>query len=441
MRLISWADPVVAGQDDVVLAYGDSTGTHINEYKITTSGTTTTVTPLASFTDPTTIQFKQLTSLGDGRVAISYDKVLDSSETSQQTIKTFDFRTAGLSNPALSSSHDNYIAGTHQTDTVTGVSGVNNFYEFVGLNTNGTAPVDHFNGGTNGWNAAVFQDGRADYSVSTSNGTTTVTNIDPQHVHAGALIVDPNVEGLAFNPAHDPSPNPDGSVVATGDTLAILSAFNHSATISTGANLEFFGADSGSVTFQGSTGTMTLHNSAVFSGTIFNFTGDGTLSGSDHIDLTDININNLQQPSFTNGVLTVSDGAHTANLQFNGSYQLANFKFADDGSPQHGTIVYDPPVSSDDNTSALSSPQSGQDASKVVVDPPTSTNVTQPAPWGSLQVEDTPQDDTAAPTHVAQTGQGTPTAHDEHLWFSGAEDQFAFNENLARGALGNSPRS
>jgi len=43
-------------------------------------------------------------------------------------------------------------------------------------------------------------------------------------------------------------------------------------------------------------------------------------------------------------VLTISDGAHTAHLQFDGSYQLENFKFADDGSPQHGTIVYDPPV-------------------------------------------------------------------------------------------------
>ena len=59
----------------------------------------------------------------------------------------------------------------------------------------------------------------------------------------------------------------------------------------------------------------------------------------------DIRFNTLQQPSFANGVLTVSDGTHTAQLQFNGSYQLANFKFADDGSPQHGTIVYDPPVS------------------------------------------------------------------------------------------------
>jgi hypothetical protein len=40
--------------------------------------------------------------------------------------------------------------------------------------------------------------------------------------------------------------------------------------------------------------------------------------------------------------LTVTDGSHTAALDFSGSYTLANFKFANDGSG--GTIVYDPPV-------------------------------------------------------------------------------------------------
>src|SRR5208282_2892182 len=43
-----------------------------------------------------------------------------------------------------------------------------------------------------------------------------------------------------------------------------------------------------------------------------------------------------------NGVLTVTDGTDTAKLDFNGSYALANFSFASDGSG--GTIVYDPPA-------------------------------------------------------------------------------------------------
>jgi len=38
----------------------------------------------------------------------------------------------------------------------------------------------------------------------------------------------------------------------------------------------------------------------------------------------------------------VTDGTDTAELNFNGSYTLANFKFASDGSG--GTILYDPPA-------------------------------------------------------------------------------------------------
>ena len=59
------------------------------------------------------------------------------------------------------------------------------------------------------------------------------------------------------------------------------------------------------------------------------------------------------QDSYANGVLTVTDGSgDTAKLSFNGSYTLANFSFASDGSG--GTIVYDPPVSTSDsqNTNA-----------------------------------------------------------------------------------------
>jgi len=115
-----------------------------------------------------------------------------------------------------------------------------------------------------------------------------------------------------------------------------------SAIIDGSAVLEFSGADSSSVIFHSATGELILDHSADFTGTISGFSGDGTLTGSDLIDLRDINFSSLEQSSYTHGVLTVSDGTHTANLDFNGDYQLANFKFVDDG--QGGTTVYDPPV-------------------------------------------------------------------------------------------------
>ncbi len=118
-------------------------------------------------------------------------------------------------------------------------------------------------------------------------------------------------------------------------------------TIATGALLELASpvASGESVTFQGSTGSLTLDNPSSFHGTIAGFTGDGTLAGSDQIDLKGID---YQSSSFADSfnaatdTLSVSEGADSATLHFTGIYQAANFSFTSDGTG--GTIVYDPPV-------------------------------------------------------------------------------------------------
>jgi serralysin len=106
------------------------------------------------------------------------------------------------------------------------------------------------------------------------------------------------------------------------------------------------GAVSGSVTFISSTGTLKLDTPSTFTGQIFGFTGDGTLAGSDQIDLSNLTYNNAIQSqstyNSTTGLLAVNNGTSTIDLNFFGSYSLANFKFASDGLG--GTIVYDPPV-------------------------------------------------------------------------------------------------
>ena len=101
---------------------------------------------------------------------------------------------------------------------------------------------------------------------------------------------------------------------------------------------------------QGSTGELLLLNSAAFHGEITGFTGTGTgaPATSDKIDLRDINFNSVNfSKTYVNNVLTVTDGTHTANIQMVGSYTLANFHFAADGSG--GTLVTDPPAPSDQN--------------------------------------------------------------------------------------------
>ena len=135
-----------------------------------------------------------------------------------------------------------------------------------------------------------------------------------------------------------------GIYVAPGTTLQVTSplpAAVGAATIGTGATLELGTADSASITFNSSTGMLKLDSLTAFTGVIDNFTGNGSLSGSDQIDLKGINFNSVHD-SYSNGVLTVTDGTNTTALDFNGTYVLANFKFASDGGG--GTIVYDPPV-------------------------------------------------------------------------------------------------
>ena len=104
--------------------------------------------------------------------------------------------------------------------------------------------------------------------------------------------------------------NGDGVVglyASPGTTLQIstgLAGISGATTIGAGATLELAAADSSSVTFAGSTGMLRLDHSSTFGGSISNFAGNGTLSGSDQIDLRDVKYSSVQD-SFANGVLTV----------------------------------------------------------------------------------------------------------------------------------------
>ena len=187
---------------------------------------------------------------------------------------------------------------------------------------------------------------------NTASGQYTVWATDSNGNYAGNLIgaVSGNSYALeSFEPVFQQDLNNDGVVglyAAPATTLQIsqvLSGASGAATVGAGATLELAAGNSASVTFAASTGMLKLDQPSTFSAEIFGFTGNGTLSGSDQIDLKGINYNTVQD-SYANGILTVADGSgDTAKLNFNGSYVLANFAFASDGDG--GTIVYDPPVS------------------------------------------------------------------------------------------------
>jgi hypothetical protein len=78
--------------------------------------------------------------------------------------------------------------------------------------------------------------------------------------------------------------------------------------------------------------------------------------GQDCLELADINFATIQSPSFsgtrTGGMLTVTDGTHTANIALLGNYMATSFVVSSDG--QGGTFVVEPPL-----TSPLSGPSHG----------------------------------------------------------------------------------
>ncbi|MGC1777862.1 MAG: hypothetical protein WBB34_07930, partial [Xanthobacteraceae bacterium] len=382
VRVVEFADPLT-GQDDVVAAYGDATGTHVVEYGVTSSGTTTTVTLLDTFTDPTTQTFDTLTALGDGRIALGYNELVNGSpdETSQFSYNIYDLRSQGL-DETLSTTQNNYIAGTQFNDMVTGGNGVNNEYYYVGNNTLGMGPVDTFNGGTGGgWNTAIFADDANNYTiVANVGGGYTITNTgDP--AHAGQLTVDSNVQALAFNPAQDPNPTSAGAIEATGDTLVVLEqSFAAAATIAAGATLEFFStvAAAASVTFSAGTGSLVLNDPSGFAGQITGFTGTAPdAAHSDVVDLVGINYNSSsfsETYNSTTGVLTVTDGTHTASItfdDFNGTLD-----FASDGNG--GTDVFDPP-----STGSASEPPTLSSAATTDSDSGSRSANLSPTDWHS----------------------------------------------------------
>jgi hypothetical protein len=189
----------------------------------------------------------------------------------------------------------------------------------------------------------VYDSGRLlGRTIARASGAWTYTT---SKLHAGEQVFTATATDSAGTSAVSrPLDSPVGATSAAGLVV--------SNSIQAGKTFELSEPYSGSITFDGSTGMLKLDHPSTFNGEIFNFSGNGSLSGSDQIDLKGIDYNSVRG-SYTNGVLTVTDGqGDTAKLHFNGSYSLANFNFASDG--HGGAIVYDPPLPAPTNPQAAS---------------------------------------------------------------------------------------
>jgi hypothetical protein len=132
-----------------------------------------------------------------------------------------------------------------------------------------------------------------------------------------------------------------GTLAADGGVLTVTGAASGSGSASIdGGTLDLASSFNEAVTFAGTTGVLELAHSQGYTGTITGFSTTGGTS----LDLRDIGFVDSTEATFSgttrSGVLTVTDGAHTAHVDLEGNYTDATFIASSDG--HGGTIVVDP---------------------------------------------------------------------------------------------------
>ena len=194
------------------------------------------------------------------------------------------------------------------------------------LNDGGTASYDPSHSSAT---ALAF-----DYTVASGQVTTDL-------VVSGIELASPSsIADLAGNAA-----NLTGAGANLGlqiDTKGAARPSGGNFTIAGGTDLQLFGPSNANVTLEGgSTGTLTLDASTQFVGTV-----PGLAPSS--LDLSDVDfgagstLGYAPNSGNTGGVLTVSDGVHTAKIALLGQYAASSFVTASDG--HGGTLITDPPA-------------------------------------------------------------------------------------------------
>ncbi len=133
-----------------------------------------------------------------------------------------------------------------------------------------------------------------------------------------------------------------GTLAANGGILKVTGAVSGKGGVAVinGGTLDFGSSFKQAVTFTGGTGTLELGQSQAYTGMITGFSkAGGTL-----LDLTDIGFVSVNEATFSGtskgGMLTVTDGTHTARINLKGNYLGSVFVAASDG--HGGVLIHDP---------------------------------------------------------------------------------------------------
>lgn len=215
----------------------------------------------------------------------------------------------------LSDNAANVITGTVDSVTLTNVDNV-----ISGAGQIGNGQLTLVNGGTivaTGTNALVIDTG--DHAV-VNTGVIEATG-------SGGLTVLSVLENSGTLWAHGGNLTLDGAVSGEGDAVV------------SGTAMLTFGAAASIDTIldHDATATITLQDATDFTGTFSGFNNDDLLDLRDIGFGADTSLSYAMNGDGTGGVLTVSDGAHTANIELLGIYAADEFNIAADA--HLGTLV------------------------------------------------------------------------------------------------------
>ncbi|WP_439409100.1 VCBS domain-containing protein [Bradyrhizobium sp. DASA03076] len=215
----------------------------------------------------------------------------------------------------LSDNSENTISGAVSDVTLTNIDNT-----ISGAGQLGEGTLSLVNQGTinaTGTNALEIDTGS---NIIANSGTIAASG-------SGGLVIDSNVDNSGLLWAHGASITLNG--IVSGSGTALMDGV---------ATIEFGAASSAHVAFDAAaTGTIVLHDSFDFSGVVSGF------NKGDHLDLLDVSFGDGTTTSYvanqagTGGILSVTDGIHTANISLLGQYDPASFQTEADKNM--GTLI------------------------------------------------------------------------------------------------------
>jgi VCBS repeat-containing protein len=173
-------------------------------------------------------------------------------------------------------------------------------------------------------------DASGTHALILNTGSNTVVNAGLiEATGAGGLTIDSPVANTGVLEANGGNVAVNGAVSGSGGSALVVSG-----------TIDFTSSFSGNIAFSGLSGVVDLAQSQTFAGAVSGLSNHGGAS-FDQFDLGDIASATSTATfagSATSGVLTVTDGAHTANITLIGNYTHSAFGTAGDG--HGGTLVF-----------------------------------------------------------------------------------------------------